>query len=77
MSQNFEMGNLMSLGTDLVTWTSPRTSLSVSTPPHSVPLIPCLCGPGLVLYQTNWPSDLAQKEKRGPPGSRRDHQEWL
>lgn len=60
-----------------VTWTSPRTSLSVSTPPYSVPLIPCLCGPGLVLYQTNLPSDLAQKDKRGPPGKRRGHQEWL
>lgn len=60
MTQSFEVGSLMSFGTDLVTWTSPRTSLF----PHSVPLIPCMYGPRLVLYQTNCPSDLAQKEKK-------------
>ena len=40
MTQSFEVGSLTSFGTDLVAWTSPKTSLSVFFPPvsHSYPV---------------------------------------
>lgn len=67
-NRSFEIGSLMFL--------APRTPLSVFPHPHPrVLLIPCMCGPGLVLYHKSWPSDLAQKQERqrGPSWNKRDH----